>query len=204
MARSRRRRYVSHSEQHQTMLNSEAPPNYASVEDGTGTAAIAEPPRRSWGRILAATLACVALATIAFSGAVQLRTPATVTAFPGEAGTLYAQCRDSGPPCDSGLHCAESGRCLAGGPCTCTGGTAVAGNVCKSGEQKCASCRGGPYTLVGDYCRCESDNEGKKCDGPGWFGPGSGDWECCEGDGLSCKAVGGFGDRVILYYACQK
>jgi hypothetical protein len=49
------------------MLNSEAPPNYASVEDGSGTSANAEPPRRSWGRILAATLACVALATIAVS-----------------------------------------------------------------------------------------------------------------------------------------
>ena len=50
------------------MLNS-----YAAVEDGTGTAANAEPPRRSWGRILAATLACVALATIAVSGVVPLR-----------------------------------------------------------------------------------------------------------------------------------
>ena len=47
------------------MLSSEVS-NYAAVEDGTGTAAVAEPPRRSWGRILAATLACVALATIAF------------------------------------------------------------------------------------------------------------------------------------------
>ena len=49
------------------MLNSEVS-NYASVEDGTGAAAVAEPPRRSWGRLLAATLACVALATIAVSG----------------------------------------------------------------------------------------------------------------------------------------
>ena len=43
------------------MLNLRVSSNYAAVEDGTGTAAVAEPPKRSWGRILAATLACVAL-----------------------------------------------------------------------------------------------------------------------------------------------
>ena len=158
------------------MLNSVSS-NYGAVEDGTGTAAFAEPPRKSWGRILAATLACVALATIAFSGAVQLRSQATVTAFPDYPGTVNAQCRDSDPRCDSGLYCADPGsvRCLDLhlGPCTCTGGTSVAGNVCKSGEQKCKSCRSG-YKLHSDSCQycglkshCKSDED------------------CCEG-GLSC------------------
>jgi len=147
------------------MLGSEVS-NYAAVEDGTGTAAFAEPPRRSWGRILAATLACVALATIAFSGAVQLRSQATVTAFPSSPGTVNAQCRDSDPPCDSGLYCASgSQRCLDLhlGPCTCTGGTPVAGNVCKSGEQKCA-CAGflSPCKKDDDCCGA-GEREGLRC-----------------------------------------
>ena len=166
------------------MLNSEAPPNYASVEDGSGTSANAEPPRRSWGRILAATLACVALATIAVSGVVQLRKQATVTAFPGEAGTLYAQCRASDPPCDSGLYCAGSGRCLVLEPGTVNAPCRDSGQPCDSplycqewGQYAGLCCRGGDK-MHSDSCQCG-----------GYFAVCKKDDDCCgagERDGSRC------------------